>query len=312
MRKIAAVLALLLAALLPGALAGDAPIRVVTTAFPVYDWTRQIVGDAGRAELVFLLEDGVDMHSWQPSAKDMMTIAGCDLFIFVGGESDAWVEEFLAGSGQGVRALSLLDALGDQALAEELREGMQAEPDGEEGARDEHIWLSVRNARILTGAIRDALTEADPAGAEAYAENAEKYLAALEALDGEYRAMAEGAPRRTLLFADRFPFRYLMEEYGLSYFAAFPGCSAEAEASFETLLFLVNKVDELELPAILTIETGDGRLAASVRDNSRAKDQEILTLNSMQSVTGAQAAAGVTWLSLMEEDLEVLRRALYG
>ena len=302
---------LLLALLCPLAVAEGGALRVVTTVFALYDWTRAVTDGVDSVEVTFLLADGVDMHSYQPAVPDMMALTDSDLFICVGGESDEWALELLEQSGRGDHCLRLLEALGDRAVTEELREGMQAEEE-EPGELewDEHIWLSLKNARALVPVIAEALAGADPVHAEAYRANAAAYCLKLEAVDGRYAEMVAAAPRDTVLIADRFPFRYLTEDYYLNWYAAFLGCAAESEASFDTIAYLVGKVDELDLDTILTIETGDRRLAEAIVANSRDRDQQILTLNSMQGVTGEQVEEGLTYLQGMEDDLEVLRHAL--
>ena len=289
-------------------------LSVVVTVFPAYDWARQIIGDDNeQVALTLLLDKGTDFHSYQPTVEDIYTISTCDLFIYVGGESDKWVPDALAqASNPDMKALCLLDALGGQAREEELPEGAEAhEEEEEEGpAYDEHVWLSLRNAETLCAAIRDLLTEADPEDASSYAANCKAYSERLAALDRAYEEAVNAAARKTLLFADRFPFLYLAKDYGLNCFAAFSGCSAESEASFETLNFLVNKVDELELPCVMKIESSTSRLAETVVSNSKAQNAQILELNSLQSVTAQGVADGVTYLGVMEENLEVLKQAL--
>ena len=307
----------------PSVPAGDAAgegktLRVVATIFPVYDWARQVVGDLPGVELVWLQDTGVDLHSYQPSAADLLNLSSCDLFLYVGGESDSWVEGALEEAvSPDLQALNLLEALGDKARPEELTEGMQAEDDHdghdhdhEEEAADEHIWLSLRNASLLTGALADALGRLDPDNADAYAANAAAYQEQLAALDAEYQAAVENASASALLFGDRFPFRYLADDYGLEVYAAFPGCSAETEASFETVAFLAGKVDQLDLPAVLTIEGSDQRVARTIIQNTAAQDAALLRLDSMQGTTAQDAAGGASYLSIMESNLAVLKTAL--
>ena len=307
----------------PSVPAGDAAgegktLRVVATIFPVYDWARQVVGDLPGVELVWLQDTGVDLHSYQPSAADLLNLSSCDLFLYVGGESDSWVEGALEEAvNPDLQALNLLEALGDKARPEELTEGMQAEDDHdghdhdhEEEAADEHIWLSLRNASLLTGALADALGRLDPDNADAYAANAAAYQEQLAALDAEYQAAVENASASALLFGDRFPFRYLADDYGLEVYAAFPGCSAETEASFETVAFLAGKVDQLDLPAVLTIEGSDQRVARTIIQNTAAQDAALLRLDSMQGTTAQDAAGGASYLSIMESNLAVLKTAL--
>ncbi len=318
------ILALLLALWIPAAvLSGCAPqddsaasnkLNIVTTIFPTYDWVREILGaETDRAEITMLLDSGVDLHSYQPTVDDIVKISDCDLFLYVGGESDGWVDDALKNAPNKERkVIRLLDVLGDSAKAEETVEGMQEEEhDHEEEAEyDEHIWLSLKNAQVLVAAISEALQETDPARKDAYAANAAAYAEKLSALDGEYRAAVDSGKYKTLLFGDRFPFRYLADDYGLDYYAAFPGCSAETEASFETVSFLAGKMDALGLPCVLTIEGTQHKIAETIVQNTAQKNQQILTMDSMQAVTANDAASGVSYLSIMEKNLSVLKKAL--
>ena len=318
------MLALLLALWIPAAvLFGCAPqddsaasnkLNIVTTIFPAYDWVREILGDeTDRAEITMLLDSGVDLHSYQPTVDDIVKISDCDLFLYVGGESDGWVDDALKNAPNKERkVIRLLDVLGDSAKAEETVAGMQEEEhDHEEEAEyDEHIWLSLKNAQVLVAAISEALQETDPARKDTYAANAAAYVEKLSALDGEYRAAVDSGKYKTLLFGDRFPFRYLADDYGLDYYAAFPGCSAETEASFETVSFLAGKMDALGLPCVLTIEGTQHKIAETIVQNTAQKNQQILTMDSMQAVTANDAASGVSYLSIMEKNLSVLKKAL--
>ena len=471
-------------------------LKVVTTIFPEYDWVKDILGDkAGSTDLTMLLSNGVDLHSYQPTADDIVKISDCDLFVHVGGESDGWVESVLKNAAnKNVKVINLLEVLGDSVKTEESVEGMQeaehahdhskevstfedhevqdrslsdwagswqsAYPfaldgtlDGafaamaEEGEmtadeyktyyqngyktditnidiegdhiaftyedgkkvgsdykyigyyiqnwstgtkaamyrfeavdrtsgapiciefndhmiesaapehfhirmsnesfdaivdpekswptffpadmtgenlsehmeghghdhgeeKDEHVWLSLKNAKTLVGAIADALQELDPDNKDIYAANASAYIEKLSVLDGAYQSAVDSAARKTVLFGDRFPFRYLVDDYGLSYYAAFAGCSAESEASFETVSFLAKKVDELGLPCVLTIEGKNHELAETIVRNTAAKNQKVLTMDSMQSTTSEDVANGTTYLSVMEQNLSVLKEAL--
>ena len=302
-----------MAAAFPAAAEGKT-LSVVVTVFPVWDWTREIVGKAEGVNLMLLMENGVDMHSFQPGVSDMMAIASCDVFIYIGGESDEWVKDALAESvNPDLVAVNLMEALGSDAMMEEHPEGMEdshGEKEAEAPEKDEHIWLSLRNAAKLVQVIADAMAKADPARAEQYRVNAENYAAKLQELDGEYARMVAEAPLNTVLFGDRFPFRYLADDYGLSCYAAFVGCSAETEASFETITFLAQKADELSLPAVMTIEGTDHRIAETIVQNTQTKDQQILTMDSMQSVTAKDVQNGTTYLTIMEKNLSVLKDAL--
>ena len=343
MKKIfAAVLALLLLAVsaLPcAALAEGKKISVVATIFPIYDWVREIAGESiANIDLTLLLDSGADLHNFQPTAADILKVSASDLFIFVGGESDEWVDDVLdTAMNADMRTVNLVEALGDQAKEEELVEGMEHEHDHEhehededhdhdeheheehdhghdheheEAEMDEHVWLSLRNAQALCRVIADTLSEIDPDSAALYQANAAAYLEKLDALDQAYAAAVDAAAFDTLLFGDRFPFRYLADDYGLTYYAAFSGCSAESEASFQTIVFLAGKMDELGLPAVLTIEHPRTRIAETVVQATKARNQKILALDSMQSITAQDVMAGVTYLSIMENNLEVLKEAL--
>ncbi|MDO4749476.1 MAG: metal ABC transporter substrate-binding protein [Eubacteriales bacterium] len=306
-------------------------LKIVTTIFPEYDWVCQILGSlADNADVTMLLDNGVDLHSFQPSVDDIIQISACDLFIYTGSSTDSWVDAALAESvNKDMVVIELTEVLGEAVKAEEIVEGMehdhahedehahdthtddgQAEEHATTGRNDEHIWLSLRNAKTLCAHIAQQLGMLDPENAAVYAENADAYIARLTALDEEYRLAAENAEYDTLLFADRFPFRYLLDDYGLHYYAAFPGCSAESEASFETIAFLSGKADELGLPVILTTEDVSHNLAQTVLQNTQRKDQKILALDSMQSVTAAEIKDGKSYLLVMESNLQVLTDAL--
>lgn len=289
-------------------------ISVVATIFPAYDWARQIIGEqSDRVALTLLLDKGADLHSYQPTVEDIYKISTCDIFIYVGGTSDKWVADALKQStNPNMTVVCLMDELGNAVKEEELAEGMEGEEaDAEEGPEyDEHVWLSLKNARVLCQSICKALKRADPVGAAAYDANLASYDLRLKDLDERYTAAVQNAERKVLLFADRFPFRYLTDDYGLTYYAAFVGCSAETEASFETMNFLVNKVDELALPYIIKLEGSATRLADTVAANSKDKTAQILELNSLQSVTAQGVQAGTTYLGVMEQNLEVLKTAL--
>lgn len=303
-------------------------MKIVTTIFPEYDWVNNILGDkASNAEVTMLLDNGVDLHSFQPTAADILKISECDLFIYVGGESDEWVEDVLKeAANKDMIAINLLEVLGEKVVEEEIVEGMQEDEDEhehehediakthehhhDEAEYDEHVWLSLRNSAILVNSISEAIQKIDPANAETYKANAASYIEKLNALDADYQSAVSAASKNTILFGDRFPFRYLTDDYNLEYYAAFVGCSAESEASFETIVFLAGKVDELSLPAVLTIEGKDHSIAQTIVENTAAKDQKILTMDSMQSTTSEDIKNGASYLSIMESNLSVLKEAL--
>lgn len=302
---------LLIAVLLLSCCAQAEELHIVTTIFPEYDWVLQVLGEDSSASVTLLLDNGVDLHSFQPTADDIIAISDCDLFVYVGGESDAWVDEVLAAArNTDMQVIDLLEVLGEAAKEEELKEGMEGEEE-EEGEEDEieydeHVWLSLRNAKTLVNAVCEALCEIDAANTENYCTNAAAYIEKLDELDKAYIETVEAAETKTLLFCDRFPFRYLTEDYGLDYYAAFSGCSAESEASFETMAFLTEKVKELNLKHVITLEGSDGKLAQTVSGGKC----DILTLDSMQSTTSIDVENGTTYLSVMEKNLETLKLAL--
>ncbi len=308
------VLSILLFSCGSGAGKDGGKISVVATIYPEYDWAREIAGPENRdVEIKYLADNGADMHSYQPSVQDIMEISSADVFIYVGGESDEWVEEVLErAENSDMKVIRLLDVIGDRAREEEALEGMEEheEEHGEEEEEeyDEHVWLSLKNAKLCCGHIADALSEADPGRKNTYRKNAERYMEKLDDLDRRFGEELEG-DNKVLVFGDRFPFRYLADDYGLKCFAAFPGCSAETEASFETIRFLAEKVDEYGLGCILTLEDSDGKIAETIRKNTKTGDQEILTVYSMQSVIekeGSEAA----YTGFMEKNLKELKKAL--
>ena len=295
-------------------------ISIVTTIFPEYDWVKQILGEnQSNVDLTMLLDNGVDLHSYQPSADDMVKMSKCDLFIYVGGESDAWVDDALkSAQNKNMKVINLLDILGNSVKEEEQVEGMQTEEEEEEKEEgeeegpeyDEHVWLSLKNAKTLCSSIADALCEIDSKNADLYKKNLNEYTKNLDALDKEYQQVVNSAKYDTLVFGDRFPFRYMVDDYSLKYYAAFVGCSAETEASFETIKFLANKVDELDVTTVLTIENPKHKIAQTVVENTKGKNQKILALNSMQSVTSDDVKNGETYLNVMQSNLDVLKQAL--
>lgn len=310
--------------MMAAAAAGFAKTKIVTTIFPEYDWTREILGSNIKdAELTLLIGNGIDLHSYQPSIQDIAKISTADIFIYVGGESDDWVEGALENAkNKNMKVINLMEVLGDKVKEEEVIEGMQAEEedehehhdgdhhDEEEVEYDEHVWLSVRNAKILCGEICNALCEADSKNAAAYRENCKAYSAKLDKLDSDFTAVVKNGKTNTLLFGDRFPFRYFVDDYDLKYYAAFVGCSAETEASFETIVFLANKVDELGLNNVCQIESGNGKIAKTIIQSSKKKNAKILTFDSLQSTTTKDVKKGITYLSVMQKNLEILKEAL--
>ena len=292
-------------------------LSIVATIYPEYDWVLNILGEKkDNAEVMLLVDNGTDLHSYEPTAKDMVKIAKCDVFIYVGGESDQWVEDALKqATNKNMQVVNLMDVMGDTKKEEELKEGMQTKKEiikkeETEPEYDEHVWLSLKNTQKFVMAIADAIAKADAANADIYSANAKSYSDKLSALDGEYTKTVKNAKQKTLLFGDRFPFRYMTEDYGIDYYAAFNGCSAETEASFETIKFLAGKVDELNLKNVMIIENSDGEIARTIIKNTKNKNQKILILDSLQSVGKKDMESGQTYLKIMESNLNVIKEAL--
>ena len=326
--------------------AKDGKINIVCTIFPEYDWVKEIIkGQEDKFNLTMLMANGADLHNFQPTADDILTISQCDIFIYVGGESDGWVDDALKeATNKNMIVINLMNVLGDRAKEEELIEGMQGEDehehhhddededhdhedadehddehhhddeDEEEGPEyDEHVWLSIQNAVVLIDYIERQISslDKDETRVSTYKANADAYIVKLGELDSQYEEAVKSAKFNTVVFGDRFPFRYLVDDYGIKYYAAFIGCSAETEASFETITFLAGKIDELGVDSVLTIETSaDKQIANTIISNTKTKDQKVLTLDSMQAVTSKDADNGKSYYDIMAANLEVLKEAL--
>ena len=322
-------------------------VKVVTTVFPVYDWAREILGqEAEHVDLTLLLKNGVDLHSYQPSAEDLAAIADADVFVYVGGHSDTWVADALKNESNPNRiAINLFDVLGDSLKPLELSEGMEHHHDHgdhdehdhdehdhdehqhdehqhdeheheehehhhHDGENDENVWLSLTRAKAVVQAMAEEIAKADPAFADIYLSNAKNYEAKFDSLDQAYRDTVNSSSVNTLVFADRFPFFYMTDDYGLKYYAAFTGCSAESEASFETVTILAHKIDELSLNNVINIENRTHKIPETVIESTKNKNQNILVMNSLQSVTKKQIMDGMTYLDVMKSNLDVLKTAL--
>ena len=291
--------------------AQEKKLSVVCSIFPQYDFCREIMGKDGNIEL--LLKTKVDMHNYKPSAEDILKIKNCDLFINIGGESDEWANDVVSSAeNEKLSVLSLIDIV--EAKEEETLEGMEEEEhahdedeEEHEHEKDEHIWTSLKNAEKIVRAISERLCSLDKANAEKYRKNAEAYIEKLSELERQYAETVNNAKRSTLVFADRFPFRYLADDYSLECFAAFSGCSAETQASFETIAFLSEKVKEKDIPYVLIIDGSDGSVAETVASQSGA---EIKTLDSCQSVSEDEIKNGKSYLSIMRKNLDVLKEVL--
>ena len=313
--------------------ADDGKLQIVATLFPYYDFARAIVGD--RADVTLLLSPGREAHSFEPTPLDAVTISESDVFLYNGGEGEYWVDSMLGAAGENIAVIARMMDYVD-ALDEEYVEGMQGadghdhdhehgshddhddhddhdhdheedEHDSDEVEYDEHIWTSPKNAIVLCRAVCDAICRADAENAAFYRANCENYCAQLEDLDARFAALCESAPRRLLIFADRFPMLYFCREFGLDYRAAFHGCSGDTEPSLATIKFLIDKVEDENIPVVYTIDFGTKKVAAVVSECTGAA---IETLYSMQTVSRADFDAGETYLTLMERNFEALRKGL--
>ena len=307
-------------------------IKVVSTIFPIYDIVRNVVPDENY-ELTLLLDSGIDIHNFSPTAKDILKIGEADLFIHIGGESDKWVDRTIESSqNKQIKTVNLMNELAAFVKEEEIVEGMQheheehedethdehegetheegEEHEHEEHENDEHIWLSIRNVKEMTRAIAKKLIEIDSENQNKIQENANAFIEKLDALDKKYVEVSQNKKYDTILFGDRFPFRYLVDDYGLKYFAAFSGCSAEAEASFETVAFLANKLDELNLKHICALKGAEPRIAKTIVTTSKNKDRGIVLFNSMEGITNVNDAENTNYIKIMEENLEALKSAI--
>lgn len=293
--------------------------RVFCTVFSTYDWLSEVTREVENIEVTLLDTHGADLHSYQPTAADMVTIANSDLAVYVGGSSDAWVAEAVKHAGTSVQGVSLFELLGARVKDEELVEGMSGEHEHEHdhaheisdaSEADEHVWLSLKNADLLTEALTERLCADNAEQADALRGASSAYRERLQALDAAYTDAVDGARLSVFLTADRFPFRYLADDYGLTYYAAFPGCSAETDAGFDTVIFLAETVDAYALTHIAVTESTDGAVARAVLENAKSDGVQTVVLDSLQSVTRARIEAGETYLSVMEKNLESLRLLL--
>ena len=293
-------------------------LKIVTSIYPEYDWVMNILGDKkDNAKVTMLLDSGSDLHSYQPTPKDIKNIAKCDLLVFVGGESDEWVDDALKQAiNKNMKTINLLETLGDGAKeedeegAEEDHDEHDHDHDEEEVEYDEHVWLSLKNAKLFVKTIGDKLGEIDAENASYYKNNADLYINNLNDLDALYQAAVDAKAKDTLLFADRYPFRYLLDDYELKHVAAFNGCSAENTVGPNTLRMLVDKVNELNLDVIYKIDGSDGKIAESVKESTGKTDLKIVTMDSLQSGTSSQFSRAYNYLTRMEANLEALKEGL--
>ena len=304
----------------------DEKVNVVATIFPEYDFLRQIGGDD--INLSMLLTPGAESHSFEPTPKDIKEVDQSDMFVYVGGDSDAWIDSILDSVDvKDKKVVTLMDCV--ELVEEETVEGMtpEKEEDTEEEEKkedteqeakeegieeeeieyDEHVWTSPRNAKLIVQKLCDALCEIDTDNAAHYKENTRNYLTKLDKLDGEFKDIAAHAVRKEIIVGDRFPFRYFVDAYGLSYYAAFPGCSTDTEASAATIAFLTDKVKKDKIPVVFHIELSNEKICNSICEETGAKSE---LLNAVHNVTKDDFEKGITYLDLMEHNVTVLKEAL--
>ena len=296
----------------------DDKLTILCTLFPQYDWLRNITEGAEGVELSLIIANGSDPHSYQPTATDIMNISNCDVLVYLGGDSDMWLREALERSNnENITkvALSELDGitLREISASSHSHEGHEHSHEGHEHSSvDEHLYLSLKNASVATKGLADALSAKDPENAELYAKNAEAYIEKLEGMGAEFESSLASLDEesRFMLFADRFPFVYLLSDYGVHYSAAFEGCTTDVDASFDTVIRLIEEADEHEIRYIAVTESSDKALAETVASSTKTNIEEIIVLNSMQAVTSSQIKNGADYISIMQENLNAIKKAL--
>lgn len=299
MKRFLLILGLLLLAALPA----SAELGVIATNFPLYDFASHVAGDA--AQVTMLIQPGTEVHAYDPTPKDMIAVEDCDLLLYVGGESEGWVETLLGAASDGPETLKLIDCV--DAIEEAEHEDHHEDEDHDEIAYDEHIWTSPVNAMRMVQAIADTMAAQDPDNAELYQENAQAYIEEISALDADFRAVVEEGNRRLLIFADRFPLLYFTQEYGLEAIAAFPGCSGETEPSAQVMRQLIDAVRGDGVPCVYTIEMSTGRVAETIREETGC---DVVEFHSCQNVTRDEMEAGETYVSLMRKNVAALEQGL--
>jgi len=293
------------------AAAAAGKINVTTTIFPPYDFVRQIAGD--KVNLKMLLPPGAESHSYEPTPQDIIAIQNSQLFIYVGGDSDAWVTRILGTLDKDkIKVVTLMDCV--ETVEEETVEGMQDDEEEaeEEGAAkqveyDEHVWTSPRNAIMIVEKITDALCKLDPPNADFFRGNESDYINQLTYLDQEFKDVVNNAKRKEIIVGDRFPFRYFVDAYGLKYYAAFPGCSTETEASAATIAFLIDKVKSDKIPVVFHIELSNDKIADTIAEATGAK---VLELDAVHNVSKKDFDSGKTYLDFMNNNVKALKEAL--
>lgn len=289
-------------------------VKVVTTIFPAYDFAREVAGE--EAEVTMLLQPGTEAHTYEPTPKDIKAIQDCDVFIYTGGENDVWIEDILSTMDTSdivqVRMVDCVDILEEaelEGVEEHEHEEGEAHEESEEHAHEieEHVWTSPVNSMAIVDTIAAKLAEKDSEHAEIYQKNAKEYQVELENLNQKFKSVVAGAERKTIVFGDRFPILYFAEEYGLSYYAAFPGCASDTEPSASTIAFLTDKVEEEKIPVVFKIELSNGKVADTIAESTGTK---VLTFETCHNLTREDFENGETYLTLMERNVETLKEAL--
>ena len=294
----------------------DGKINVVATIFPEYDFLRQIGGN--HLNLTMLLTPGAESHSFEPTPQDIKEVTNSNLFVYVGGDSDAWVDSILDSvDTKKTTIVTLMDCV--TLKEEEVAEGMTPEKEDEAetesgtegGAKapeyDEHVWTSPKNAVLIVQKLCDNLCKIDPSNAPDYKQNTKNYVAKLNELDGQFQNIVDHAQRKEIVVGDRFPFRYFVDAYGLTYHAAFPGCSTDTEANAATIAFLTDKVKKDKIPIVFHIELSNEKVCDSICEATGAKSE---LLNAVHNVSKKDFEAGITYIDLMEHNVDVLKEAL--
>ena len=292
-------------------------IRIVCTTFAQYDWIKNIIGDCDTIELSLLIQNGSDPHSYQPTAADIMSISNCDMIVTVGGDSETWVNDAIERS-QNKELKKIELATIEGMTLHEISSSSHSHSEHDHGhdhhdcAFDEHLWLSLNNAMTAVSALTEEICKLDKKNAETYRKNAENYLSKLSALDEEYKNTVEKIPEkdRFVLFADRFPFVYLLADYEIEYQAAFEGCTTDVDATFDTVITLIKAADSHGVSCIAVTESSDKALAKTVMTSTAKKDLKTITLNSLQRVKKKDADNGVSYLGVRKENLSALKSAL--
>lgn len=279
---------------------------IIATNFPAYDAVRAIIGDTDTIEVKMLLKPGSDIHDFEPTPKDVKNIIDSSLFVYVGGESDEWIDDILNDINKdNTKLIRLMDLV--NLKEEEITEGMESDEEEEEFEYDEHIWTSPLNEIIIINYLKDEIIKIDPDNKGIYEENANKYIDELYSIDNEIKDIVNNSKRKTIVFGDRFPLRYFADEYGLKYYAAFPGCSEQTEASAKTISFLINKVKDENIPVVFKIELSNGKIANTIASETNAKVLEFATAH---NISLKDFDSGITYIDIMKNNIEVLREAL--